>query len=190
MQKLLKFIFVVLLVASSAFGFLDQASAAKLDLSAGAFQFETVTDSGAGALSNIGTYRMGYSLEVLDSIEVGLGYTLIASEVFTGDLAFGFDIFARYFPLTNASEKIVTSDKSVVRFSQEWRPFVGGSFNQRQFQSVATNFAGFGVSIGTEKQVDSTMSFLVEGRYIALNGPRLSSATEISAFVGISLLFR
>ena len=132
---------------------------------------------------------MNYLLAIHDQLEFGVGYSVAMSSVIGGDLAFGFDLGLYYFPVTSAGAYRTVSDDTKVFFQELWRPFVFGSFNQRQFQSVQSNYAGYSLGAGVERAISASMNFKTEARVIILTGARDGEATQIDIVAGISLPF-
>jgi hypothetical protein len=167
----------------------SMASAAKFDFYFGAFDLSAETNENDGNVSGLGSYKMGYYLPALINFEFGIGYSLILSNTFGGDAAFGFEAEAAWFPFTQTTPIKVQSDKSFIRISPLWRPFVYAGYIVRQFQSVETQYNGFSLGLGAERALtyDFDAKFLV--RYITLAGPNESEATEIDVLAGITFDF-
>lgn len=155
----------------------------------GAFSLNATTNEGSGSIANLGNYSITYSSNITDHFELGLGYSLFMTGVVGGDLGYGIDASVNYFPLTYSSRYSENSINSNVSISSLWRPFVGASFHQRQFQSVNSSYAGFGVSAGTEVALDMSFDFKAYMRYIALSGPNDASATQMDFLLGITFPF-
>ncbi|MFZ9596551.1 MAG: hypothetical protein ACO3A2_10790 [Bdellovibrionia bacterium] len=165
------------------------AWAFKLDMTAGAFAVDAKTSKANGSLSNFGIYRFQFSYPFTSQIEGGVGYTVIMSNGIGGDLGYGLDLSASYYPLTHGSPSETQLDGSRVDFTETWKPFIGVSFNQRQFQSIQTGYAGFGVSIGVERHYEKSLSFIGSVSYRTLTGSQSATATELSGVLGVSLFF-
>lgn len=160
--------------------------AAKVDLYGGLYSFSAETADTSGSKSGLGAYKLAISLPLTDRIEMGLGYSLIFSQIFTGDAVYGIDLEASYFPVTPASPVEAQSDQIAMRTDFDWRPFVAGGYHARQFQSVKTQYNGFSLGIGTEKSFRGRYSLKGLIRYGLMAGPDESSATEIIVVVGLS----
>ncbi len=87
----LKLILLISFLTCSAF------AGGKLDLSVGGYSLEAETSKAKGSDSGIGAYHINYSFEVYEQIELSLGYTVLMSETFTGDLGYGVDAFIHSF---------------------------------------------------------------------------------------------
>lgn len=166
-----------------------EARASKFDLMMGMFSLDATSSSGDTSVSSLGAYRAAFSHSLLDNVDVMIGYTLNMTNTVGGDLAYGMDLGFNYFPLTFTEPKSFEKDGVRIRRDELWRPYVGMSFNQRQFQSVRNNYAGFGVNVGTEYSLNKKFSFKSEFRYISLGGSGDSEATEMNVLAGISLNF-
>ncbi len=159
----------------------------KLDLMFGGFTINAETESGSGSLSGLGSYMVAYRYSLSSSLELGLGYSLNATETFGGDLGYGPDLGLSYFPVTPTQSTEFRDANTSVKLSPLWRPYFSFSFHQRQYQSTQTSYGGFGIAGGTEYQWRPHLSLKAEVRTLSLTGPSNSKATEIDAFVGISI---
>ncbi len=171
--------FVIILFSFSA-------HASKFDLLMGMFSLSASGSTGDTSVSSLGSYRVAYGHSVFDKFDLTLGYTLNMTNTIGGDLAYGLDVGVNYFPLTFSSPQEFESNGVAVKVDELWRPFVGLSFNQRQFQSVRNSYAGFGLGVGTEYSISKRYSLKSEFRYISLSGSSESEATEINMLFGIS----
>ncbi len=188
LRNLKKLLFVV--AAMSLLG-LSKAQAAKFVVSGGAFSFSAVNASNrvSATISGLGSYQLAYRHVVDQTFELDLGYSMLATNTISGDLSFGFDLGANYYFLTGAAGILVENDAAVVVLNDRWRPFVGVSFNQRSFQSTASQYSGFGLKGGTEYQFDERFAIHGTIRYLMLGGPSQSSATQIDILSGIVVQF-
>lgn len=159
----------------------------KLDLLFGVFSLTAETDNGSGSISGVGSYLLAYRHPLSQTLELGLGYSMNATETFGGDLGYGPDLGISYFPLTTTQPEEFRDNTTTVKISPLWRPYVSLSFHQRQYQSTQTSYGGFGLAGGSEYQWKPTMSFKLEIRLLNLTGPSNGKATEIDAMAGISL---
>lgn len=162
------------------FIFTQSANANKFDFLAGAFSF-----AGDETVSNLGAYHMGYATDFKD-FEVAIGYTLLMTQIVGGDLAFGFDLGINYYPWTESTVTEGASSTSYFSVNPLWRPFIGASFNQRQFQSTKSNYAGFSLCLGAERALDYSFDLKSLLRITSLAGPSSASATEITVLIGIT----
>lgn len=167
------------------------ANAGKLVVSGGAYSFSAVNASNrvSATLSGLGSYQVAYRLPIYEKFELDFGFSLLATDIVGGDLSFGIDIGANYYFLTGAGEIKSDSDLGVVVLNDQWRPFVGVSFNQRNFQSTSSQYAGFGVKAGTEYQLNDEFALHGTVRYLFLGGPNKSTATQIDLLSGIVVQF-
>ncbi len=160
--------------------------AGTLEASLGAYQFNA-TNSNNGAknsLAGFGAYHVAYHNPIWSHFEADAGYSIIATNGFGGDLAFGFDIGINYFPFTeNTDIKFKTPIASGV-FGSVWRPFIGLGFHQRNFQSTSSQYAGAGLKIGAEYEWKQSMSLIGYARYISLGGPNQSQANQTELLFG------
>ncbi len=166
-----------------------QASASKFDILGGFFSLSAKTDQAEGEFSNFGSYRVNYLTPVHRQIEFGLGYSVAMSSIIGGDMAFGFDLGLFYFPISSSSEYRSSSDEAKLYFQEIWRPFISASFNQRQFQSVDANYAGYSFGAGVERIFNQNLNLKAEMRLLFLSGAQNGEATQIDLLTGISLPF-
>lgn len=167
------------------------AYAGKLDFLFGAYSFQSANkrNSTSRVLSGLGSYHFGYRHIVSPKWELAAGYSLLATKTITGDLSFGFDLGVNYFFLTTAGPIEAKSGSASATYQQLWRPFVGVSFHQRNFQSTSSQYAGAGVRLGLERPLSDNLSGLASVRYMSLGGPNQSSASQVDVLVGIMCSF-
>lgn len=174
------FTFVLLL------GVCQSHAEGKLDFMLGGFQINASTDTGSGTMTG-GSYLLAYRYPVSTSLELGLGYSLNASDMIGGDLGYGPDLGISYFPMTATQTIEFRNADTSIRISDLWRPYLSVSFHQRQFQSSQSSYGGFGGAVGTEYQIRSDFSLKGEIRILNLSGPNNNTATEINGLIGVSL---
>lgn len=167
----------------------DRAEAYKLDFLAGGFSLSAQTSSSSGSISNLGAYKISYLVPVTNHFEFGLGYTLIMSDVVSGDAAFGLDLDLNYFPISANSALELRTGNTSARMTEKWAPLIGVGFHQRQFQSVQTQYNGFSISGGAERALVDQFSLKAIVRYMYLNGASGATANLIDALVGVSFQF-
>lgn len=167
------------------------ARSQKLAFSAGGFSFDAQNQSNRvqTSISGFGSYQVAYRHEVFDRIEFDAGYSMLATEIIAGDLAFGLDVGMNYYPLTAVGREVAQTDTTSLIVASRFRPFVGLGFHQRSFQSTSTQYAGFGGKIGTDYEFSDQWQFTVSIRYLNLIGPNQSSATQIDTLLGLLLHF-
>jgi hypothetical protein len=170
-------------------GGVKPVAAAKLDLFFGGFSFSAETDSASGSASGVGAYLINYSLPIFDNLDVGLGYSLILADTFGGDSVFGLDVQAAYYPLTPGSEIKIVSGNTKATVGHIWKPYLSMNYSARQFQSVVTQYNGFGVGVGVERKLEAKYTLKCHLRYSAMAGPDSSTATEITFVSGLSFSF-
>jgi hypothetical protein len=181
----------VLLVLFSGLVFEDVANAGKLALSGGAYSFsaENASNRVTATLSGLGSYQIAYRYAVQQNIELDFGFSLLATDTFGGDLSFGLDVGANYFFMTSAGAITSDSADGNIVLNHRWRPFAGVSFNQRNFQSTSSQYAGFGLKGGTEYQYDEQFALHGTIRYLSLGGPNQAGATQLDILTGIIIQF-
>ncbi len=164
-------------------------SKGKLDFMFGGYGINAQTGSASGSLSGIGLYLISYRYALQPSLEVGLGYSLSATKTIGGDLEYGPDLSLAYFPMTSTASESFEEGEVHYISSTYWRPYVEASFHQRQYQSTATSYAGFGAGFGAEYQINERWSVKMAFRYLALTGPSNATANEMNLLGGISYPF-
>ena len=124
-----------------------------------------------------------------NKFEVAIGYTVYFTGVISGDSGSGLDLGLNYFPLTSAGPIEDKGEGAVMAIEELWRPYLGVTFNQRNFQSVQTTYSGYGFVIGLERVLNSTTNLNSTIRMITLNGPKSSTAKETDFLVGLGFKF-
>jgi opacity protein-like surface antigen len=166
------------------------AQADKFDISLGYFDLTAQqtgsTGSKSGNASSLGLYQFLYRHQFTESIEVGLGYSVMASSGIGGDLGYGVDLGIYYFPFTPAEAETIRVENSIAVLTPVWRPYVTAGFYQRQFQAVQTGYAGAGAGVGVERALSGSFALRAEARYIKLSGTTTSTANTTDLMFGVS----
>lgn len=165
------------------------AEAKKFSVTAGFYSLSAKTATSRASLSGIGSYQLAYEHPFLANLDLRLGYSLLMTKGIGGDLAFGFDVGANYYPLTRSSGVEWSSEQAQLFVNELWRPYLGAGFFQRSFQSLQSGFAGFGGWVGVDRAIHGPLSGRFEGRYLMLAGPKSSSVTQLEFSAGISVTF-
>jgi opacity protein-like surface antigen len=161
----------------------------RLDLSYGLFSFNAKSGEEKTNISSPSAFALAYIRPVSSHFDLVGGYSLLMADLSGSDIGYGFNLGANYrFFSGPMREKYSLKGLSIVS-QQEWIPFVGFGFYQRNFQSAKNTFAGFGFSGGTEKRLTDTLNLKVEARFIQLNGAAQSSATEMDLLFGLVVKF-
>jgi len=165
--------------------------ARKLEFSAGFFSFSAANERNgtSKSISGLGAYRVAYLHPFWNHYELDVGYSLLATKTIGGDLSFGFDIGVNYFFMSTVGDVAAKSERVVLLLQDQWRPFLGVSFNQRNFQSTSAQYAGMGLKVGTEYQLTEDVSVSSTVRYILLGGPDQSEANQIEMLFGAVVEF-
>lgn len=178
--KALSILILISTVSTSAW-------ASKFDAMLGMFAINAKANNETASVSGLGSYKLQFNKSVLDQFDMFIGYTVNMANTIGGDLGYGLDIGANYFPFSFTEPSEYDRGSWSARRDELWRPYVGMSFNQRNFQSVRNGYAGFGFNAGTEYAISKQYSLKGELRYISLAGSNDSTATETNILVGISL---
>lgn len=180
-----------LVITVVSLGYFDMAyaeSRSKAEVLIGGFTFNAETTTSSGSVSGFGSYRAAFRQTIMQSrFEIIAGYSLFTSEITGGDLGFGPEIGILYYPMTQPQAVHYDTPETIVFLTDKWRPAIGGGFYQRQFQSVNSSYAGFGVMISCEYAFQPKLNFKAELRYQSLLGPNESTATFLDALFGIVL---
>jgi hypothetical protein len=163
------------------------ALASKLDWSTGYYQIDAKTKTAKGSISSFSTYQISSRHSLLRQVEVSVGYTLLFSGFFSGDMGFGPDLGLYYFPFTTAARTKMNNGPVYLEQYEPYRPFVVAQFQQRQFQSIQTSYAGFSVGFGTEYWFDPHFALRVWSNVSALKGPMGASAAEKNLLIGFTV---
>lgn len=186
---LIGIIFYCLVFIPVVMWFPATARTTKFEGHIGGFQLKASNSGQTKTKSGPGAYKLAVGVELLPSIEVFAGYTIIMSSGISGDLAFGIDTGVNYFPLTPAFSVGAFSNGSHILLRPLWRPYAGFSFHQREFQSVKSSFAGFGTQIGFERTLSHQFDLKFNLRYVSLGGSQASTATELMLTTGLLFSF-
>lgn len=140
-------------------------------------------------VNSLGTYSLSGNIPPTGPWELGLGYTVFFSKIFKGDMGFGPDFSLYYFPI-NSGSGIEYVDRNISYYEMEQiRPFVGLSFNQRQFQSIQSSYSGFGVSAGVEYQLLRQTAVRGQIKSQSLQGPSNTVMKWLEIVVGLQQQF-
>lgn len=161
------------------------AQASKLELNYGFFSVSSEASGTSSTVSGPGALQLNYAHHLVGPIELTFGYTILVA----GDFANGFDVGARWFPITATEAVAWSQNGTTYTVSESWRPFLGVAFSQRQFQSARQGYSGFGFDIGVEHPVSDSFLLRASARYRRLSGSSTSRATEIDLLLGIGLNF-
>lgn len=168
---------------------LEARANGKLDVMFGYYSLQATTTRSAATVSSLGSYQMAYRRAFGGNFEILIGYSLIAAKVVSGDLGFGPDIGLIYFPFTSSAPIVANSENVQFRFREFYKPYIGGSFHQRQFQSTQSTYAGFSGSGGLEYAMSDLVSIKAELRLIRLVGPSQATANELDILTGLAFSF-
>lgn len=166
-----------------------RAGANKFDLGFGFYSFTAKTSTGSGSNSGLGLYMLNFRRTLGPRFELALGYTVYFSNLVSGDSGSGLDLGMNYYPFTFSGPVEASGDGAKIEMEEIWRPYVGATFNQRNFQSVQTTYTGFGFALGLERVLNKSMNLNALFRYLKLNGARGSTGSEMNTSVGVSFKF-
>lgn len=179
-----------LLSALSLFiGIMSTANAAKIDAMAGFYSFSADVTGKSTSISGVGVYEVAYLAPFKNSFEFVLGYSFTMTGVIGGDYGYGPKLGVNYFPWNFSSNEKIQLPGKTIEIRDFYKPYFGISFNQRQFQSAKSSFAGFGVSAGLEKYINDNYTVKGEVRVNTYSGPSSSTASEKNLLVGVLFNF-
>lgn len=161
------------------------AAEGKVSLTAGYFGISAKTNEKTSNIGNPSAFRAAYQYPFLEKFEAVAGYSILLADFSGSDMGYGLDFGAHYYPFTMSSDDVVKDPHIEVKGHENYSPFIGLGFYQRQFQSVKNSYAGLGATVGVEKYYDKKINFKAEARYITLGGSGDSSATEMNFLIGI-----
>lgn len=161
------------------------ASDGKISLTGGYFGINAKANGTSSSISNPSAFRLAYQYPFLDHFELAAGYTILLADFSGSDLGYGLDFGANLYPLTFSHDEKAGDPHFDVKRYENYSPFIGLGFYQRQFQSVKNSYAGLGITTGLEKYYSKKINFKAEARYIQLGGSGESTATEINLLLGI-----
>jgi len=159
----------------------------KLDVAIGYFSVNgTNNDTNKkAAVSGVGAYQIRYRRALTSHFDFAAGYSLYFKQVITGSSIYGLNLEVIYFPLSASGTIESKTDNITLSVAERLRPFVSGSFLQRNFSGLQTTFVGFGAGAGAEYTLTQNMSFISYARYAMLNATSLSTATELTLTAGL-----
>ena len=168
--------YLALLIALTSLIFTSMGQAQKISAHFGFYDIRAESQSSSGntsvlALQRPGSYQLQAQFRLLEPLEIGIGYSLFYSKIIAGDMGFGPDISLIYFPKTAGSRQTWSQEGLSVKALENWRPFISGSFHQRQFQSIQTSYSGFGLQVGLEWAQNEQWGYVVKGGAQTLVGP-------------------
>lgn len=183
---LLKYlVLTIAILPSLAFGQKLGATFGFYDISAQAQSSTGATQS--LALQRPGSYQLNAQFRLKEPLEISVGYCIFYSKIIGGDMGFGPDISLIYFPLAAGSSQAWNDFEHSLKLLETLRPFVAGSFHQRQFQSVQTSYSGFGLQVGLEWSQNQKWGYIAKASSQSLTGPSSLSFRYLDLSLGFQL---
>lgn len=190
-MKTIKLLKKTMMLSSLFFG--TGLVASQVDLLGGAYQIDATTSEGSVSLKNVGLAKFNYYLRLRENISFRPGYSLYVLKGKDADLGYGFDFSFLYYPLTRISSFTIDNNSVKWVHREVFRPYVGLSFHQRQYQSIQSNYAGIGICAGLEYRpgafLPDSMHVTTEVNLIGLDGPLSAKITETQATIGLGSTF-
>lgn len=178
-MKLRQLSFLLTLIPLTSWG------SGKFSATAGYFSINAKTDDESVTVSNPSAFHLSFSRPLTEKLEGKIGYSMLVADFSGSDFGYGFDFGVNYFIKSSAYDETYKDDTiKIVRF-ENWSPYVGLGFYQRNFQSIKNSYAGLGVNAGVERYWNEKMNLKGEVRYVNLSGSNESTATEMALLTGI-----
>jgi hypothetical protein len=169
--------------------FCNNAFAGKYDLMFGMYSYSAKVSNKTTAVSGLGTYEGSYLMPLKDHFEISLGYSFTMTGIIGGDYSYGPKLGVNYYPVNFASNEKIELPNKTIEIHDFYKPYIGVAFNQRQFQSAKTSYAGFGFSLGCEKYINSNYTIKSEVKMNSYTGASEAQATETNILIGLVLGF-
>lgn len=180
--KLLKFILFLMI-------FSNIALAGKFDILAGAYSFTGSVSGKSSKFSGLGIYEMSFMQSFGSHFEANLGYSFTMTGIIGGDYSYGPKLGINYYPFNFSSNEQIMLMNKTISVQDFFKPYVGIAFNQRQYQSVKTSYAGFGLSIGCEKYINPNYTVKTEIKLNSYTGAGQATAKEMNILGGLVFSF-
>lgn len=177
-QKLLSIFFSFIFISNFAF-------AGKIDVMTGYFNFSGEASGRKSTVSGAGLYEISYLGSFAERFEFLAGYSLTMTGIIGGDMSYGPKIGLSYYPINFSSNERIQLEGKTIEVHDFLKPYIGFTFNQRQFQSVRNSYAGLGLSLGAEKYINQRITIKSELKLNSYNGPSNSTASEMNLLVGL-----
>lgn len=161
------------------------AFAGKYDIMFGAFSLNAKVSTRSTNVSGLGTYEASYLNPLSDHFELNLGYSFTMTNIIGGDYSYGPKLGVNYYPINYASNAEINTKDKVIQISDHYKPYLGLAFNQRQFQSARTSYAGFGMALGCEKYINSDYTIKSEVKMNTYTGAQEATASEMNILIGL-----
>lgn len=185
-RKLLVKIFIFFFVQlASSLSFADF----KFDALIGYYNLKSETNSSTGSLSALGVYAFQVRKTLIKNFEFGIGYTLQTSDTFSGDISYGPDLGAYFYPVSNSSTITAHSETTSFKLQEKYRPYLGINFHQRNYQSAKSSYAGFSFIGGCELDIGYSFLLNTQIRFLNLQGPQSSKVQEFNIMSGLTFSF-
>lgn len=167
------------------------ASSGQISIKGGSWSFTTENiKSNSESSSGVGAYSVELAYGFVPKWLFVFGVNLIMSDVYTGSSGYGFDLGAKYFPLTDSGTVQLDSDYSEVSIQESWRPYVGAFMRQRLFGlALSTSYMGPGVSLGVDYSLSKKWVLSGEFRYDYLYGQGDTLAIQNNILLGFGIEF-
>jgi hypothetical protein len=165
--------------------FPTQALADKFDLSLGYYQISAKSSTDTAEFSKLGRYSLNYKKNLTDQVDFVAGYSFYFIGASSSDLGYGLNLGFHFFPLTESSISSQTLQTATIGSSPLVRPYIGIGFHQRQYQSIASGYAGASFALGSEWQIWPQAYLFSEARLLSLRGPLESKVSQLSFDFGI-----
>ncbi|MCB9073509.1 MAG: hypothetical protein H6623_07790 [Bdellovibrionaceae bacterium] len=160
-----------------------------LDAKAGSWSFNTQNvRSHPDSKSGFGAYSFEFGYAFKSKILGVIGANFLMSDGFSGSTGYGFDIGARYYPITDALTSNTETETTSIRVQEKWRPYGGLFFRQRDFNlALQSGYLGPGIAAGLDYNYSPNWHFNFELRYDMLYGSGNATATQMNILFGAGI---
>ena len=161
------------------------AMAGKYDFLIGGYAYTANVAGKSTSFSGFGTYEAAFLQPFKEHFEMNLGYGFTMTGVVGGDYSYGLKFGINYFPFNFSSNGKVELPNKTIEIHDFYKPYIGIAFNQRQFQSAKTSYAGLGVSLGCEKYINERYTMKIEVKMNSYTGSAQATAKETNVLAGL-----
>lgn len=137
---------------------INNLHADQIDLTFGMYEINAQTSTDEVRISNFGKANLRLNISSSQHLSYTLGYSIYSLGIKNSDLGYGINMGFIYFPFNFSGIKQINRSNIYLKSYDPIRFSVGMTFNQRQFQSIHSNYAGVGCEINIEYQISALVS--------------------------------
>lgn len=169
--------------------FPHKAFAQKLSFGAGFYNVDASVEGDSTQVSNIGAYKFQYNFIFKEKFDLFISYDLLVEDIVTGDKSFGPQVGVAYYPRGSKTVSNNLLDGISFLKMKDFNYYFSGSFVQRQYQSIKTNYAGFAIGGGVEWGLNEDLIFYSDIQNSFLDGANGGSANEFVGTFGVRFYY-